>query len=163
MSNYMVDSFRSLDLPGFPGTQSVSEMLGFALFPMRAAAIALGSFGLLAIVLAITGIHALASYAVAQRSRELGIRMALGARPVAVMQLVMRKLAFVSAGGIVLGALLALAATPAMRAVVYGVSLQDTKTFAWVLALLVAASALSCWRPLLRALRTDPATTLRCE
>ena len=89
--------------------------------------------------------------------------MALGARPIAVMQFVMRKLAFVSAGGIVLGALLALAAAPAMRAVVYGVSPQDGRTFARVLALLVAASVLSCWRPLLRALRTDPAKTLRCE
>jgi hypothetical protein len=75
------------------GTGSLVNMLGFALFPMHAAAIALSAFGILAILLAVTGIPGLVAYAVARRTRELGIRIAVGARSSEVLRLVLGKLA----------------------------------------------------------------------
>ncbi len=114
------------------GTGSLTQMLGFALFPMHAAAVALGAFGVLAIILAITGIHGLVAYAVARRTRELGIRIALGAQPSAVLWLVMQKLALILAIGLTIGAALAIVAGPPLRAVIYGVSPRDLPAFVTV-------------------------------
>ena len=145
------------------GTGSLTNMLGFALFPMHAAAVALGAFGILAIVLAVTGIHGLVAYAVAQRTRELGIRIALGARPRAVLRIVVEKLALILVVSLAIGTVLALLAGPALGSVIYGISPRDVAAFATVLCFLVFAAALASWRPVVRALRTDPLTTLRYE
>jgi predicted permease len=145
------------------GTGSLSTMLGFALFPMHAAAIALSTFGILAIVLAITGIHGLAAYAVAQRTRELGIRIALGAGPSRIIHAVLRQLVLVVGAGILIGSVLTFSAGPVLRSVIYGVSPHDSWIFFIAIAGLALVAALSCWSPVVRALRTDPALTLRYE
>jgi predicted permease len=114
MAAQVRDAIRALD-PALPlyGVGSAEQMLGFVLLPSRAAAIALSAFGLLALLLAATGIHGLLAYAVARRSREIGIRMAVGASLVDLLRLVLGRIAAMIAIGAVLGLLLVFRGRPA--------------------------------------------------
>jgi ABC-type antimicrobial peptide transport system permease subunit len=145
------------------GAGSFTDMLGFAMFPMHAAAVALSAFGLLALTLAVTGIHGLVAYAVSRRTRELGIRIALGARASEVLRLVLGRLAWLVAAGVVAGIGLSLAAGQALASIVFGAAPGDTVLLALVLGLVVLAAAVSSWRPAMRALRTEPTIALRYE
>jgi predicted permease len=145
------------------GAGSLTDMLRFAMFPMHAAAVALSAFGLQALTLAITGIHGLVAYAVSRRTRELGIRIALGARASEVLRLVLGRLAWLVAAGVVAGIALSLAAGQALASIVFGTAPGDTVLLALVLGLVVLAAAVSSWRPALRALRTEPTIALRYE
>jgi predicted permease len=145
------------------GAGSFASMLGFALFPMQAAAVTLGAFGILALVLAITGIHGFVAYAISRRTREIGVRIALGARPGAVLRFVLGRMAGLIAVGLAAGVLLSLAAGQALRSVIYGVSPGDPRLMALVLVALVSAAGLACWRPARRAVAIDPVNALRCE
>ncbi len=145
------------------GTGSLKNMLGFALFPMHAAAVSLSAFGILAMLLAVTGIHGLVSYAVARRTREFGIRIAVGAQPSAVLSLVLGRLISLVLAGLVIGAVLSFIAGPVLTNVIYEASPRDPTLFLSVIVLLALAAALSCWTPALRALRTNPVTALRYE
>src|SRR5581483_6025363 len=107
------------------GTGSLISMLGFALFPMQAAAVALGAFGVLALVLAVTGIHGLVAYAVAQRTRELGIRIAIGATSGDVLRVILGRLGLLFLAGLIAGFLLVLGAGQILKSVVYGGSPRD--------------------------------------
>jgi len=133
------------------------------LFPARAAAILLGVFGFLAMVLAATGLFALMAYAVARRTREIGIRMALGARPGLVLSSVLKRTLVLCAVGVSLGALATLAAGRLLSAVLYGVSPRDPVTYATAILLMSLVALLACWSPAARAIRIDPARTLREE
>src|SRR5206468_7914242 len=97
--------------PAMPlfGVGSVEQMLGFVLLPMRVGAIALGAFGLLAVMLAATGIHGIVAYAVARRRREIAIRVAIGATSRSILHLVLRRIATLIAVGVLVGLALALA------------------------------------------------------
>lgn len=151
--------------PNLPlyGTGSLNQMLGFAFFPTHAAAVALSAFGVLAIMLAVTGIHGLVSYAVARRVREIGIRVAVGARPAQVLRLVLgRTLALVTIGSAI-GLALALAAGEVLASVVYGASARDPVILTGVAITIVLLGGLSSWAPTRRALRIDPMAALRCE
>jgi hypothetical protein len=145
------------------GTGSLVNMLGFALFPMHAAAIALSAFGILAILLAVTGIHGLVAYAVARRTWEPGIRIAVERDLPEVLRPVLGKLALLVLAGLATGFVLALAAGRALSAVIYGTSPRDPGLLLMVFVLLVLAAALSCWGPAACALRTDPMSALRYE
>ena len=145
------------------GTGSLDQMLGFAFFPTHAAAVALSAFGLLAIMLAVTGIHGLVSYAVARRVREIGIRMAVGARPSQVLRLVLGRITVLLAIGSLIGLALALAAGQVLASIVYGASSSDPRILLAVLATIALLGLLSSWAPTRRALRTDPMTALRYE
>lgn len=145
------------------GTGSLASMLGFALFPMHAAAIALSAFGLLALVLAITGIHGLVAYAVARRTREIGIRVALGAQPMGVIRMVLSRLIALLITGMLIGLILALAAGKLLRLVVYQASPHDPELLIAVPIFLFCVAGLSCWGPVVQALRADPTTALRHE
>jgi ABC-type antimicrobial peptide transport system permease subunit len=145
------------------GAGSLASMLGFALFPIQAAALTLGAFGMLALVLAITGIHGFVAYAIARRTREIGVRIALGARPAAVLRFVLGRMAGLVAVGLVAGVVLSLAAGQALRSVIYGVSPGNPGLMALVLMALVSAAGLACWRPARRAIAIDPVNALRCE
>jgi predicted permease len=145
------------------GAGPLQQMLGFAFFPTQTAAIALSSFGVLAIVLAATGIHGLAAYAVARRTREIGVRMALGAHPVQVLRLVLGKTALLLALGSILGLTLALATGQVIASIVYGAQPRDPQVMlsAWGSIALIALSA--AWSPARRATRIDPLVALRYE
>jgi predicted permease len=145
------------------GAGPLQQMLGFAFLPTQAAAIALGSFGLLAIVLAATGIHGLAAYAVSRRTREIGVRMALGAQPLQVVRLVLGKTTLLLVLGSVVGLTLALAAGQVIASVVYGARPRDPLVLlsVWGSIALIALSA--AWSPARRATRVDPLVALRHE
>jgi predicted permease len=155
-------ALRQLDshLPLF-GTGSLTQMLGFALVPMRAAAIALSAFGLLAIVLAVTGIYGLVSYAVARRTHEIGIRVAIGARPAQVIGLILGRTMQLLAAGSAIGLLLALASGRLLANIIYQASAGDPIVLATVAIVIIALGILSCWAPARRALRIDPTVALR--
>jgi predicted permease len=141
----------------------LKDQLALPLFPARAAAILLGVFGFLAMVLAATGLFALMAYAVARRTREIGIRMALGARPGLVLSSVLKRTLVLCAVGVSLGALATLAAGRLLSAVLYGVSPRDPVTYATAILLMSLVALLACWSPAARAIRIDPARTLREE
>jgi predicted permease len=153
---------RSLDanLPVYDA-KPMREHMRLSLFPLRAGAWVAGSFALLALALAGLGIYGVMSYATEQRTRELGIRIALGAQGPDVLRLVMRqglRLAFV---GLALGLAGALAVTQLMKSVLYGVSATDAATFAGVTSLLALIVSLACYVPAQRATKIDPLKALR--
>jgi predicted permease len=145
------------------GAGPLEEMLGFAFLPTRAAAVALSFFGVLAIVLAATGIHGLAAYAVSRRTREIGLRMALGAQPLQVLRLVLGKTAVLLAFGSVVGLALALAAGQVIASVVYGAHSRDPLVLLSVLASIALIAFSAAWSPARRATRVDPLVALRYE
>ena len=123
----------------------------------------LGAFAALAIALATVGVYGMLSYTVAQRTHELGVRMALGARRRTILVMVFRQGAVLTGIGIILGIGLSLASTRFLANQLYGISATDTVTFAGVSVLLAAAAAMACYFPARRATRVDPMVALRCE
>jgi putative ABC transport system permease protein len=134
-----------------------------AVFLRRYPSYLIGSFAALALVLAMVGLYGLISYAVSQRVRELGIRIALGAQQRDVMRLVMGQGARLAITGVAAGILAALALTKLMRSLLFGVSAADPLTFAVVAILLTMVAMAACWIPARRAMRTDPVVALRHE
>ncbi len=145
------------------GAGSLESMLGFVMFPMHAAAVTLSAFGFLAMLITITGIYGLVAYSVSRRTRELGIRMAVGARPSEVLRLVLGKLLVLVSAGLGIGVLLALAAAPALSAIIYTTSPRDPVLLCEVMLAILVTALLSCSKPVLRALRINPVTALRCD
>jgi ABC-type antimicrobial peptide transport system permease subunit len=120
-------------------------------------------FACVALVLASVGIFAVISYAVAQRTREIGIRMALGAARTDVLRLIVRDGMAPAIIGVMIGALGALGITRLMRSLLYGVSATDPVVFGLVAAGLVVVALGACWIPARRASRVDPNLALRNE
>jgi putative ABC transport system permease protein len=123
----------------------------------------LALFAVLAIVLSATGIYGVMSYIVSQQTHEIGVRLALGARPNVVLKMVVRQGMFVVLIGIVVGLLISAALTRTLSAMLYGVSATDFATFAEVLLLLVGVAFLACYLPARRATKVDPLIALRNE
>jgi len=139
--------------------EALSQSIGKQRFTMRL----LGAFALLALVLAMIGVHGTLSYAVTQRSREMGIRMALGAQRGAVRRLIVRQGMRLSFLGIAAGLVGALAATRLLRTLLYGLTSTDLVTYAVVTSVIAIVSALASFLPARHATRIDPAITLRTE
>jgi putative ABC transport system permease protein len=123
----------------------------------------LALFAALAIVLSATGIYGVMSYIVSQRTHEIGVRLALGARPNDVLKLVVGQGMLVVLVGLVLGLLISAALTRTMSGLLYGISATDFATFAEVLLLLVGVAFLACYLPARRATKVDPLIALRNE
>lgn len=151
--------------PSLPLYQAgtVEQMLGFALFPSQAAAVALTAFGILALVLAATGIHGLVAYSVSRRKREIGIRIAIGASAGNVLRVVLGRIALLLGIGAAAGLLLAAAAGQLLSSIVYQASPRDPVVLGAVAATIVAVGALASWAPARRSLRTQPIEALRTE
>lgn len=123
----------------------------------------LGSFAGLALLLAAIGIYSVISYLVTQRTREIGIRMALGAQRGDVFSLVLRHAVLLTGVGLACGVALALAASRLLKSMLYGVTGHDPLTFAAVVVLLAIIAMVACLVPLRRAMRVDPMVALRYE
>ena len=151
------------DLPLF-GVGGLGSLLSFAFLPAHASAIALSAFGILAIMLAITGIYGLVAYSVAQRTHEIGIRVAIGAGPAQVLKLVLGRTFKLLAAGSMIGLLMAMVSTRFMSSVIFGLGTSpDMLTFAAVLLTIGLLGAISIWAPTRCALRIDPTSALRHE
>ncbi len=123
----------------------------------------LGLFAGLAVLLAAVGIYGVMAYAVSQRTREIGIRMALGAAPSQVRGMMLRQGLWLALTGIVCGLGASFALTRLMRNLLYGIKPTDPVTFAGVSAILLAVAMVACWIPARRATRVDPTIALRYE
>ena len=155
---------HSLD-PNLPifDVKTLTEHMRLALFPARVAATALGVFGCVALILAAIGIYGVTSYSVAQRTREIGIRMALGAQLGDVLKLILTHGVKLTVLGVSFGLIGAYVATRAIRSVLYGVSASDPLTFIFVSLLLTTVALLACYWPARRATKVDPLVALRYE
>ena len=129
----------------------------------RFGAVLLGAFALAALLLATIGLYGVLAYAVAQRTREIGIRVALGARPADVRRLVTRHSGRLIALGLVFGVVPAWMAARALRGFLYGIGVLDWPTVLGITILLAAAAAAASWLPARRAARVDPAVTMRVD
>jgi len=155
---------RSLD-PNIPifDVKTMDQRLSESLARRRFAMLALGVFAGFALLLALVGIYGLISYSVAQRTSELGIRLALGARQIDVLRLVLSaglKLALI---GIAVGLVLSFAVTRFLSSLLFGVRATDLFTFSALSILLIVVSLIACYIPARRATKVDPLVALRYE
>jgi predicted permease len=158
------DMFHQSDphLPVFD-IRTMSQHVRSALLPALMAASMLGIFGALSLVLAATGIFGVTSYSVSQRTHEIGVRMALGARRADVLGLLLKDGMSLVSLGVALGLAGAAALARMMSTLLSGVSATDVTTFAGISLVLIAVSLLACWLPANRATRIDPMEALRYE
>jgi predicted permease len=133
------------------------------LWTVRAGATLFTVIGGLALTLAIVGVYGVKAYSVARRTREIGIRMALGARPSTVQWMILREGSFMLAGGVLIGLLLAVATGKLLSGMLYQVGTLDPVAFSMAPLLLAAATFLATWLPARRATRISPMTALRTE
>ncbi|MBK5257659.1 MAG: FtsX-like permease family protein, partial [Vicinamibacteria bacterium] len=143
--------------------KTLEQHLGLALFPVRAVAWLLGLMGSLALFLAVLGLHGVLSYSVSRRTREIGIRMALGARREAVLRMIMSFGARLTGAGLILGVIGASGVTRFLTFLLYGISPLDPLTFALVPGLLLAVSLAAAALPARRAAAIEPVEALREE
>jgi putative ABC transport system permease protein len=126
-------------------------------------ALLFGLFALLALLLDAVGLYGVVAYSVAQRTREIGIRLALGAPRSAVLRLVMRQGMSLTLLGVTLGLLASYALTRLLKSLLYGVTPTDPLTFAAIALLLTFVALLACWIPARRVAKVDPLIAMRCE
>jgi len=140
---------------------TLQEQLERSTSPQMVAVTLVGVLGGLALLLAAVGLYGVMSYAVSQSTRELGLRMALGADASNLLRLVMSRGLALTAGGVLLGAVVALALTRLLGNLLYKVSPRDPLAFGSAFAVMTMASLAACFLPSWRATRTDPARALR--
>ena len=159
----MVERELKALVPGMPlvGSATVAELLGDSLWAPRMGASLLGVFGLLGLVLASVGIYGVMSYTVGQRAREIGIRMALGARHRDVLRLVVMRGMLLVAAGLAAGVALSLVATRLVAGMLFGVSPMDPVAFGVTLGTLALVGFLANAMPARRATAVDPVTVLK--
>jgi len=143
--------------------QTMREQTATSLFPQRLALYVSGGLGVVALLLVLIGIYGVTAFSVAQRTLEIGVRVALGAQHAHVVGLVLRQGLVLTASGVALGSLAAFAATRLIRDLLYGVPPTDGVAFGAAAALLVLAALVASWVPARRAARLDPVLALRSE
>jgi len=145
------------------GVQTMDEVLAKEVATQRFNAGALAGFAALAVLLAAVGIYGVMAYAVGQRTREIGVRMALGAERGRVLRMVLNEGLRLALLGVVLGVAAAFGLTRLLSSLLFGVKASDPATFAIVTAALIGVALAACWIPARRATRIDPVVALRYE
>jgi ABC-type antimicrobial peptide transport system permease subunit len=140
-----------------------TEIFDASLVHRRFTMILLGAFAGVALLLALVGVHGVISYAVSERTREIGVRMALGARPGDVLCMVLGQGARMVAVGTSVGILAALGLSRFLQSLLYEIRAADALTYACVTFFLVFVALLACWIPARRAMKVDPMVALRYE
>jgi putative ABC transport system permease protein len=146
-----------------PKVQTMDDRLSDVVAEPRFQTLLLGLFGLIALALVIAGVYGVVSYSVAQRTREIGVRMALGAGQGDVLRLVIGHGMKLTLIGVAIGLAGALALTRLMKTLLFGVSANDPLTFGSIALLLALVALVACWIPARRATKVDPIGALRCE
>ena len=164
LANSLTKEARAIEpnVPAFD-VKTMEQRLSDSLARRRFAMTALGLFALVAMALAAVGIYGVMSYAVAQRTREIGVRVALGAQGRDVLGLVIRQGMLLALVGIGLGLVGAAGVTRVMGSLLFGVGATDPLTFAAIALLLAASALLACYLPARRATKVDPMVALRYE
>lgn len=158
------DTIRSLDKTAvWSDVSTLDDQLRELGAPRRFQTLLLSLFAAIALALAGVGIFGMMHYSVAQRTQEIGIRMALGARPGSVVRMVLREAAVLVAAGVGFGWAGSIGLMRLIRNLLFGVSAGDPLTLAGVAALLMAIALLACSIPARRAAKVDPMLALRCE
>jgi ABC-type antimicrobial peptide transport system permease subunit len=155
---------KALD-PNLPlfDVRTVAEHLKLSVFIPRIASTLLGMFGMLSLLLAIVGLYSVVAFGVVQRTREIGVRMALGATRRQILSLVLRQGLILTMSGLVAGAGLAALAARAVRSQLMGLAPTDLVSFAGTSGLLLLVAIAACFVPARRATRLDPVRALRLE
>jgi ABC-type antimicrobial peptide transport system permease subunit len=143
--------------------RSMEEFVGRAVASQRFNMLLVGLFAGLGLLLASVGIYGVVSYSAAQRTNEIGIRIALGARAVDVVKLILKHGLGLASAGVAIGLVASLALTRLMKGMLFGVSATDPLTFAAITLLLVGVALLAALVPARRAAKVDPMIALRCE
>jgi ABC-type antimicrobial peptide transport system permease subunit len=143
--------------------RSMTEIIGLTLSTQRLTNILLTAFAILALTLAAVGIYSTMSVYVGSRTREFGIKLALGAQPGALRRAVLRQGMWLTATGVVVGVLGALALTRTIKSLLFEVSATDPVVFTAIPVLLVFVSLIACYTPARRATKVDPLVALRDE
>jgi putative ABC transport system permease protein len=150
------------DLP-IINMRTMTEVISDSIWQPRLYAILFGVFAAVALALASVGLYGVMAYSVSERSREIGIRMALGAERRDVLKLIVAQGMTLTLIGIGVGLAAALALTRLMRSLLFEVSVTDPSTFAGLAALLSVVAMLACYLPARRATKVDPMVALKCE
>jgi predicted permease len=150
------------DLP-LEEVATMEQITANALSDSRFISVTLGVFALIALLLGATGIYGVISYSVAERTREIGVRMALGAQRPDVLRLVLAQGMKLALIGVALGLIASFGLTRLMKSLLFEVSATDPLTFTAISILLVFVAALACWIPARRATKVDPLIALRCD
>ncbi len=151
--------------PGLPVSEArtLEEHMRLSQYPARIACLTVSSFGSLALTLAVVGVYGVMSYAVRQRTREFGVRMALGAPPREIQRLVLRRGLKILLAGLFAGIALALATTRLLSSLLFGVSAVDPVVYVGVSLVLTVVVGAACFFPARLASKSDPAESFRCE
>jgi putative ABC transport system permease protein len=143
--------------------EPLNETVARSVSQRRFTMLVLGIFAALALTLAAVGVHGVLSYGILQRTREIGIRMALGARPGSVLRLIVGQGVLLAAVGVAVGLAGALALTRVLTTLLFGVTPTDWPTLALVVLVLIGSAVLASYLPARRAMRVDPSVALRVE
>jgi len=163
LNTALLDQIRRFD-PNLPvRVRPFTQIFDASLVHRRFTMVLLGAFAGVALLLALVGVHGVISYAVSERTREIGVRMAIGAQPADILRMVIGQGAGMVAAGTSLGILVALGLSRFLQSLLYEIRAADALTYGSVTLFLVLVALLACWIPARRAMKVDPMVALRYE